>query len=69
VLRVAKQIFWGPRSPDPHLQHLPDAQGPEWAALVLLVLVLVVFGVVPGIAIGLVDTATVELLLRLGMSE
>ena len=33
VLRVAKQIFWGPPSPDPHFHDLPDAQGPEWAAL------------------------------------
>ena len=27
VLRVAKQIFWGPKSDDPHFQNLPDAQG------------------------------------------
>ena len=46
--------------------HLPDAQGPEWVALVLLVGTLVLFGVVPGIAIGPVDTATVPLLIRLG---
>ena len=48
------------------LQHLPDAQGPEWVALVLLMGTLVLFGVAPGIAIGPVDTATVPLLLRLG---
>src|SRR3989442_1727809 len=36
VLRVTKQIFWGPQSPDPHFAHLPDAQGPEWAALGIL---------------------------------
>jgi NADH-quinone oxidoreductase subunit M len=65
VLRVAKQIFWGPKSVDPHFQNLPDAQGPEWAALGILVFVLVVFGVVPGIAIAPVDTATVPLLSRL----
>jgi NADH-quinone oxidoreductase subunit M len=65
VLRVAKQIFWGPRSDDPHFQHLPDAQGPEWAALGILVFVLVLFGVAPGIAIVPVDTATVPLLQRL----
>ena len=35
VLRVAKQIFWGP--PSPHFHHLEDARGPEWVALVLLV--------------------------------
>jgi len=66
VLRVARQIFWGPKSEDPHFQHLPDAQGPEWAALGILVFVLVLFGVAPSIAIGPVDTATVPLLERLG---
>jgi len=69
VLRVAKQIFWGPPSPDPHFQGLPDARGPEWAALAILVTVLVLFGVVPGIAIGIVDTATVPLLTRLGVGQ
>ena len=44
VLRVAKQIFWGPKPADPHFQHLPDAQGPEWAALIILVLT--IFGIV-----------------------
>ena len=68
VLRVAKQIFWGPTSPDPHFQHLPDARGPEWAALGILVFTIVLFGVTPGIAIGPVDTATVPLLMRLGCS-
>jgi NADH-quinone oxidoreductase subunit M len=67
VLRVAKQIFWGPKAADPHFQHLPDAQGPEWAALIILVGTLVLFGVAPGIAIGPVDTATVPLLFRLGV--
>jgi NADH-quinone oxidoreductase subunit M len=66
VLRVAGQIFWGRKSEDPHFQHLPDAQGPEWAALGILVFVLVLFGVAPGIAIGPVDTATAPLLERLG---
>ena len=67
VLRVAKQIFWGPPSPDPHFHDLPDAEGPEWAALAILVFCLVLFGVVPGIALGPVDTATVPLLIRLGV--
>src|SRR5262249_48593513 len=35
VLRVAKQIFWGP--PSSHFHHLEDARGPEWVALVILV--------------------------------
>jgi NADH-quinone oxidoreductase subunit M len=66
VLRVAKQIFWGRKSDDPHFQHLPDAQGPEWAALGILVFTLVLFGVVPNLAMRHVDTATVPLLERLG---
>jgi NADH-quinone oxidoreductase subunit M len=65
VLRVARQIFWGPKSEDPHFQHLPDAQGTEWAALGILVFVLVLFGAVPGLAIAPVDTATGPLLARL----
>jgi NADH-quinone oxidoreductase subunit M len=65
VLRVAKQIFWGPPSGDPHFQNLPDARGTEWAALGILVFVLVLFGVAPSIAVGPVDTATVPLLQRL----
>ena len=67
VLRVAKQIFWGPPSPDPHFHDLPDAIGTEWAALVILVFVIVLFGLVPGIALGPVDTATMPLLNRLGV--
>ncbi len=67
VLRVAKQIFWGPPSPDPHFQDLPDARGPEWVALGILVFVIVLFGVWPSIALGPVDTATIPLLGRLGV--
>ncbi|MBI2492220.1 MAG: NADH-quinone oxidoreductase subunit M [Candidatus Rokubacteria bacterium] len=63
VLRVAKQIFWGP--PSPHFHHLEDARGPEWVALVILTAVLVLFGMVPGLALALVDTATVSLLSRI----
>jgi NADH-quinone oxidoreductase subunit M len=63
VLRVAKQIFWGP--PSPHVEHLDDARGPEWVALVVLVVVLVLFGVVPDLALAPVDTATVPLLARI----
>jgi NADH-quinone oxidoreductase subunit M len=64
VLRVARQIFWGKKSDDPHFQHLPDAQGTEWAALGILVFVLVLFGVAPSLALKPVDTATVPLLQR-----
>ena len=63
VLRVTKQIFLGP--PSPHFDHLVDARGPEWVALVLLTAVIVLFGMVPALAIGPVDTATVPLLIRL----
>jgi NADH-quinone oxidoreductase subunit M len=63
VLRVAKQIFWGP--PSPYFHHLEDARGPEWVALVVLVGVLVVFGMLPALAVGVVDTATVPLLARI----
>jgi len=63
VLRVAKQIFWGP--PSPHFHHLEDARGPEWVALVVLVGVLVLFGFLPGLALAPVDTATVPLLSRI----
>src|SRR5215475_5015251 len=62
VLRVTKQIFWGEQSPDPHFAHLPDARGPEWAALGILVFVLVLFGVAPSLAVSSIDTATVPLL-------
>jgi NADH-quinone oxidoreductase subunit M len=63
VLRVAKQIFWGP--PSPHFAHLEDARGPEWVAIVMLVGILVVFGLAPGLVLGLVDTATVPLIARI----
>jgi NADH-quinone oxidoreductase subunit M len=65
VLRVTKAIFWGPPSPDPHFHNLPDAVGTEWAALGILVFVLVLFGVVPSLAIAPIDTATVPLLMRI----
>ena len=42
-----------------------DAQGPEWAALGILVFVIVLFGVMPGLAIGPIGTATMPLLQRL----
>ena len=65
VLRVSRYIFWGPKSADPHFQHLPDARGPEWAALGILVVVIVLFGVMPSLAITPVKTATAPLLERL----
>ena len=67
VLRVVRAIFWGPKSDDPHFQNLPDAQGTEWVALVLLVFVLVFFGVVPGLIVSPIDVSTVPILVRLGV--
>jgi NADH:ubiquinone oxidoreductase subunit 4 (subunit M) len=67
ILRVVKQIFWGPPPTQREFHDLPDAQGPEWVTLVLLIFCLVLFGTVPGIALGLVDSATVPLLARLGI--
>ncbi len=66
VLRVVRAIFWGPPSTDPHFLNLPDAQGTEWVALVILVGVLVLFGVFPSLAIAPIDVSTVPLLIRLG---
>jgi NADH-quinone oxidoreductase subunit M len=66
VLRVVRAIFWGPKSEDPHFQHLPDAVGTEWVALVLLVFVIVLFGVLPGLVIEPIGRATIPLLVRLG---
>jgi NADH-quinone oxidoreductase subunit M len=65
ILRVARQIFWGPKTANPQFAQLADAEGPEWAALGILVFVLVLFGVAPGLAIAPIDTATVPLLARL----
>ena len=65
VLRVTKAIFWGDKSEDPHFHHLPDAQGTEWAALGILAFTLVLFGVMPSLAIKYIDTSTVPLLNRL----
>lgn len=67
VLRVVRQIFYGKKSDDPHFQDLPDAQGTEWVALVLLVCILVLFGVVPHLMLGPIDTSTMPLLVRMGV--
>lgn len=66
VLRVVKQIFWGTMEENEITRHLVDARGPEWVSLVLLSFVLILFGLLPSLAIGLADTATVPLLERLG---
>ncbi len=66
ILRVAKQIFWGPLD-EGEYSHLPDAEGPEWVSLVVLSGILILFGVLPFLAITPVDSATVALLDRLGV--
>jgi NADH-quinone oxidoreductase subunit M len=63
VLRVAKQVFWGP--PGSLVEHLEDARGPEWVALVVLVAVLVIFGILPALAVAPIDVTTVALLARI----
>ena len=67
VLRVAKRIFQT-QEPLPHFSTC-RMLGAEWAALIILVFTLVLFGVAPSIALGPVDTATVPLLLRLGVLQ
>jgi NADH-quinone oxidoreductase subunit M len=66
VLRVARRIFWGPLA-EGEYAHLGDAEGPEWVALVVLSVALIVFGLAPMLALGPVDRATVALLDRLGV--
>jgi NADH-quinone oxidoreductase subunit M len=79
VLRAAKRIFWGPygESPADHgpgrhagpaaAPGLADAQGPERVSLVFLSAVILLFGVVPALALSRVGPATVALLDRLGV--
>ncbi len=69
ALRVAKQIFFGPKSADPHFQDLPDAKGTEWVALVFLVTILVLFGVFPMLMVKPIDTATVAILQHMGLGR
>jgi NADH-quinone oxidoreductase subunit M len=69
VLRVAKRIFWGPMATGEHGEYatLADAQGPEWVALVLLSGLVILFGLVPSLALSRVDPAVVALIDRLGV--
>ncbi len=68
VLRVAKRIFWGPLAAGgaEDYAHLPDARGPEWVSLVFLSAILILFGMVPALALSRVGPATITLLDRLG---
>lgn len=65
ILRVARQIFWGPLAGPPGTE-LADARGPEWVSLVVLSGVLILYGLVPALALAPLDPATVMLLARLG---
>jgi NADH-quinone oxidoreductase subunit M len=67
VLRVVRHIFFGTKSADPHFQDLPDAQGTEWVAIVFLVGLIVLFGVLPGLLLKPIDSATVPLLMKMGL--
>jgi len=66
---VAKRIFWGPLVPGPHGDYagMEDAVGPEWVALVLLSVLVVLFGLVPSLALSRIDSSVVALLDRLGV--
>jgi NADH:ubiquinone oxidoreductase subunit 4 (subunit M) len=68
VLRATKQIFWGPLPAGEH-DALPDAEGPEWVSLVLLSACLVLFGLVPALALSRIDPPVVALLDRLGVLQ
>lgn len=65
VLRVLKIIFWGPFKEEDY-PHLPDAEGPEWVALVVLSGVLIVFGILPMIGLLPIDTSVTSLLGKIG---
>jgi NADH-quinone oxidoreductase subunit M len=68
VLRVVKQIFWGPVPAHGEFHDLPDARGPEWVALAILVFCLVFFGMLPATALSVVDSFTVPFLVQLGVT-
>jgi NADH-quinone oxidoreductase subunit M len=69
VLRVAKRIFWGPLAPGEHGEYaaLGDAEGPEWVAVVFLSGLIILFGLVPSLALSRIDPSVVSLLDRLGV--
>ncbi len=66
ALRVAKRIFWGSLTTGAH-GPLPDADGPEWVALVFLSALLVLFGLIPWLVLSRVDPSVVALLDRIGV--
>ncbi len=66
ALRVARRIFWGPLVGEV-AGTLSDAEGPEWVGLVFLSAVLLLFGLLPALALSRIGPATVSLLDRLGV--
>jgi len=57
VLRAVKAIFWG-EGPPARYEHLSDASGVEWVALVTLSAGLILFGVWPNLVLAPIDTGT-----------
>ena len=61
--------YRGEDVPGPHGDYagMEDAVGPEWVALVLLSVLVVLFGLVPSLALSRIDSSVVALLDRLGV--
>ena len=59
VLKVARDVFWGP-GPSDHFHDLGDARKTEWGALWVLGAAIVLFGVWPRLLLDLIDIATLE---------
>ena len=57
VLRVVRDVFWGP-GPSDKFHDLSDAKGTEWVALWVLGGALILFGVWPRLLLDLMDPAT-----------
>ena len=57
VLRVVRDVFWGP-GPRASFGHMSDAKGTEWPALWVLGACLVIFGVWPRLLTDFIDPTT-----------
>lgn len=62
VLRAVRAIFWG-KGPSREFSDLSDARGTEWAALWILGLSLIAFGVWPELILVFIDRTTPDYLL------
>jgi NADH-quinone oxidoreductase subunit M len=67
VLRACKNIFWGPLNESQH-EHLSDAGGTEWAALLVLGVALIVFGFWPRVLLDFIDLASGTYLSRIPLA-